>query len=151
MKTTDPEFESTLRAAAEKWVGTSFRRLHCEMNVGVDCANITYAVLSDSGLQLPEMRAPTFGKTVDQSFDNIISEFLADFVKSEAFTILDDLDNPDIRPGDILLFRVTKAMQHLTAAVSATEQLSVWPSRPAAIIAIDAKWRRRLIGHYRYA
>lgn len=152
MNTTDKDFPQTLYAAATSWVGTPFKPLHAAKGVGVDCANLTYAVLVEAGIALPDMGAPTFGKTADDRFMSVIEDFLGAYVSSGTLCGVDDVADPEIRSGDVLLFQVSRRVMHLTLAVSADEMVHVFgKSRPTAIVAIDARWRERLTKHYRVA
>jgi cell wall-associated NlpC family hydrolase len=149
MKTTDSDFPAALRTAAEAWAGTPFRRLTANKGRGVDCANLCYSVLADSGLDMPDMGAPTFGKNADTNFSEVIKGFLSEFVEKGNFEKIDDLAEIDISPGDLILFAVNQRMQHLVVAVSADEFTHVTPRTPAAIGCLDAKWREKIIAHYR--
>lgn len=146
MKTTDPSFPAALRSAAEAWEGTPFVRLHSQRGVGADCTGLCHGVLVDAGAELPEMGAPTFGATADTNYAAAIGDFLA---SSHAFKKVDDLAAPDIRPGDLLLYQITKGTQHLALALDAQTRIQAWPNRGAEIVAIDRPSLRRLVGHWR--
>lgn len=149
MKTTDADFPAALEAAAQGWVGTPFRRLHASKGIGVDCANSVYGCLSNSGLAMPDLGAPTFGKSADIDFQSVIGDFLASLVTSGTLVSVDDLAAPQVVAGDVLLYRINARTQHVTMAIDAARQLHTWPGRLTEIVAIDARWRNRLIAHYR--
>jgi hypothetical protein len=149
MKTTDADFPAALEKAAEGWVGTPFRTLHATKDIGVDCANAVYGCLGDAGLAMPDLGAPTFGKSADVPFQSVIEEFLTSLVEAGTLVVVDDLSAPKITAGDVLLYRINARTQHVTVALDAALQLHTWPGRLTAIVAIDARWRNRLITHYR--
>lgn len=146
MKTTDPDFPAALLAAAEAWAGTPFARLHSARGVGADCTGLVHGVLVDAGVELPEMGAPSFGATADINYAAAIGAFLA---ASDAFAPIADLAAPDIRSGDLLLYRINRRTQHLALALDARSQVHTWPGRDAEIMSIDRHWLLRLVGHWR--
>jgi len=149
MMTTDPDFPAALLASARSWEGTPFRQLHAERGIGIDCANLTYAVLRDAGIAVPDLGAPTFGKSADVPFGTVIGEFLADLVAAGTIVPVDDVTAPEIQPGDVLLYQISRRIQHVALALDAQTQIHAWPERRAAIVAFDAGWRRKLKTHYR--
>ena len=149
MKTTDADFQTTLLAAAETWRGTPFRTLQATKGIGVDCANVVYGCLCDADISMPDLGAPTFGESADVPFQSVIEEVLSKLVEKGTITLIDDLPTPSIKAGDILLYRINRRTQHITLAVSATDQLHAWPGKLVEIVAIDTRWKNRLKGHYR--
>lgn len=144
------DIETRLRASAGQLEGTPFRRLHQQPGVGIDCANVSHFLFTDLSISLPDLGAPTFGITVGDHFEKATERYLAQLVEDGIFEQLDDCAAPDIQGLDLLLYRINKRQSHMTTAISAAEQVSVWPGRTVEIIAIDAAWRRRLVGHYRF-
>lgn len=148
MKLTDPLFPAALLIAAKAWEGTPFVRLHSQRGVGADCTGLCHGVLAEAGAELPEMGAPTFGATADINFAAAIGAFLRN---SDAFIEVNDRADPDIRPGDLLLYRITNDTQHLALALDAQTRIHTYPDRGAEIVAIDRPSLRRLVGHWRLA
>lgn len=136
----------TLQRAAMTWTGTPFARLHGTKSIAADCGNVVYGVLRDAGAPLPELNAPTFGFSHDMPYSGQMDSFLKQIPNLQA---LEDLDDLDLQPGDLILYRLSARMQHLVLAIGGGFIIQTWPRRRCEITAIDTRMNKKILGHYR--
>lgn len=133
-----------LEAVAASWIGTPFRANAAIKSVGVCCHLLVTEILIEAGAlrRKPFPRGnPNYSLTQRQS---LIEDYMA---SSEDFVAI-PLDN--LKPGDLLGYRIGGCTHHLALLVSATKMVhavrhnGVMFSRPD-----DPMWARRLTRAWR--
>jgi hypothetical protein len=91
-------------AIAESWIGTPFHDEACVKGAGVDCAQLLRGVFVEAGLVAPF----DTGHYSPQHFMHSPEERFLGWVQQFAHEIPQD----EVRPGDIVLYRICKAFAH---------------------------------------
>jgi|GEM_PF-2994352 len=148
MNTQCTAFAEALQSTANAWVGTPFAWLHNRCGIGVDCSNLVYAVLQESGADLPDLGAPTFGVDTDTNYRAAVVDVLTLLVVSGHMRVL--AASEATQAGDVLLMRAPSLRtQHMALALGDGDMLQAWPSHGVEIVAVAAPERARLINRYR--
>lgn len=138
-------------AEARSWIGTPFVHQADRKGIGCDCIGLVRGVAIATGIFPPDvLREPVlkpylnYGRFPDGRLIPACREFLTQISFAE------------VQPGDILIFRVfDKHAQH-AGIVTETEPLKMVHSysrtRVMACIEqlVDAFWRGRIVGVFRY-
>lgn len=129
-------------AEARSWVGTPFRHQQRAKGHGVDCIGLVVGVARALGLPLQDRtdyaRMPdgvTLGAELARQFDAV----------AEA----------DMRPGDVLLFAMSKLPRHVAIYVGEVDGHPRMVHATSLVdkcveVTLDKTWRHALRGVYRY-
>jgi NlpC/P60 family putative phage cell wall peptidase len=129
-------------AAARTWIGTPFEHQGRLKGAGVDCAGLVVGVARELGL--PHADVDGYGRNPRRAL-----------LEAELAAQMDPIALAELRPGDVLLFRIEREPQHL-GIVSSIEPLAVVHAFSGAGLmrcvehSLDYRWQRRIIGAYRY-
>ena len=100
-----------LLAAAQRWLGTPFREYAHICGAGVDCVQPAAALLEEAGLATG-LEFPPYSVDFGDYADS--SPVLAWFKARPEWTAV---PAEDIAPGDVLLFRVGRVVNHVGVAL----------------------------------
>lgn len=131
-----------LRAVASGWIGTPFRA-HCRRKgLGVDCVNLAAAIYMECGL-LREFNPPRY--TMDHALHSEESLVTPWVEASGRFK-----PASDVRPGDLLVFKIHRTTHHVGVAVGPAHFVGVmWSHFVAECSLADSTWAKRLELVYR--
>ena len=141
-----PEKVSKLQEVAASWVGTPFSpNSRCKgKNGGVSCQMLAEQVHRESGFPFSfdaESGPMSWG---GRSSKSLIDEFLSNKKELQA------LPPDDIRPGDVLGFRIGKCLHHLGVCINEHEFIHCMRGAPAMICPIgDPTYKSRLVKIWR--
>ena len=133
--------ETQLRTAFERWQATPFVRLQCVQDGGVDCGNLAFALLRECGAEMPSLNPPTFGFYLGGAdYRGRLSSVL----ESASEFVAQPLSGA-VQAGDVLIFQVSKHVQHIGTALSAVSFAHIWPgSTPQESSLQQDIWKHRL-------
>lgn len=138
--------EIGLRAALERWQSTPFVRLQCIQGGGVDCGNLAFVLLRECGAEMPSLNPPTFGFYLGGAdYRGKLSTVL-----ESAYEFIQYAPHAGVQAGDVLIFQVSKNVQHIGTALSAASFAHIWPGGTPQESSLEQDiWRHRLIQIWR--
>lgn len=130
-----------LEAAAQQWAGTPWRDNSCVAGGGANCVGAIAGVLRQAGFDVPDWpRVPSDWARHQQR--SIMEEWLDAHGKS--FAAL-DMTRDELRPGDILGFRVGLCVHHLGLLLGGSRFLQCSPALGTVILGVgEREFTRRL-------
>jgi cell wall-associated NlpC family hydrolase len=141
---------TALRDEAESWLGTPFRAYACVKGEqgGTDCVRLAYGVLSAIGVIPQGKEFPTY--SMDFTLHSKHSPII-DFIDTELTAYFEKLPPETIiKPGDLLGFKIGKAVHHLSIVVDQEVMLqSVKPIGTRLVSLGDTTFMKRLAVIYR--
>jgi NlpC/P60 family putative phage cell wall peptidase len=137
-----------IAAEARAWLGTPFQHHACMRGVACDCIGLVAGV----ALALGVAEAPLW--LADAEFRGYTPTPNPEKLTRAVRKYLDPVSAGDVAQGDVLLFTFTGEPMHFAILAQATPRpMMVHGYQIAGRVienGLDAKWRRRIVGAFRY-
>lgn len=128
----------TMLSAARDCIGTPFHHQGRLPGVGLDCIGLVIVALKSVGMTIKD-RTDYNRRPDGQSLVAALKEHGA-------------IEVPEIRAGDILVFRYDHQPQHIALATGIDTMIHAFaPAGTVVETAIGDYWRRRLVGIYAFS
>jgi cell wall-associated NlpC family hydrolase len=110
-----PENFERLERAADRWVYTPFFKGSRApgRDGGVDCVNLVCALLGECGLRLPPLPQDYPLDFSSHQTDSLIERFIRENDLEKHFEVVEQPDEQQLQPGDILHFNIEGGINHL--------------------------------------
>ncbi|MDR2462204.1 MAG: C40 family peptidase [Verrucomicrobiales bacterium] len=151
-----PEHLAALREEAAAWLGTPFRYGAAVRGAGggTDCARMSYAIFTaigatPAGKVFPSASADYTVHHADSPIDDFFrTELAAEFERLPVTA--DGAADSAIRAGDVLGFRIGKAVHHLAIVIDSGRMLQCVKPHGARLVSLqDSTFMKRLAVVYR--
>lgn len=131
-------------AEARSWVGTPYHHQACRKGVGVDCLGLIRGVWSAFGGEAAGQRQTYTRDWADASGN----EAMLDGARRN----LIEVRAGDMRPGDVLVFRLRAGFVAKHAAILTDEARIIHAMEGCLVseVALSSWWRRRIAGVFRF-
>jgi NlpC/P60 family putative phage cell wall peptidase len=124
---------------ARQYLGTPFKHQGRIKGVGCDCAGIIVNIAKMLGIDFWEYSG--YGRTPDgKSLENCISQLL-------------QIDPADLKPGDVMLFKIRRMPQHLAIATDGGMIHSFYRRSDGGRVVehnLDDRWKKRIVKCFRF-
>jgi len=135
--------------SARRWIGTPYRHQASKCGVGTDCLGLIRGVYREL-YALEPVTPPPY--SADWAEVPGLNDARVDTMAEAARRHLIELDVADTRPGDVLLFRMTRGAVAKHAAIESFEgrMIHACSGRAVAEVHMGAWWPRHLAFAFRF-
>jgi NlpC/P60 family putative phage cell wall peptidase len=129
--------------AARSWIGTPYRHQASLKGVGCDCLGLLRGVWREVMGREPELPPPYSPDWAEAGADTLVAA---------ARRYLVEIDQREIAPGDVLLFRWRDALpaKHCAVATSPDRMIHAHDGASVVEVALCSWWRRHLAHAFRF-